>query len=152
MAWRSLHLADGVICGELNRRLAEAGCSLLEHDLMAWLGVAACRRLRMLNLATRLRVTQGGLTRIVDRLVERGWVEREIPASNRREVYVTLTGEGSAALRRARAEYSRTIEQCFARLLDDGDLAALERIGQKLVSRMAKDHICLPSEAAVRPR
>ncbi len=31
--WRNLHLANAIICEELNARLAAAvGCSLIEHD------------------------------------------------------------------------------------------------------------------------
>src|SRR5262245_60612874 len=96
--WRSLHLADTVICEELGARLAEQpGCSLTEHDLLAWLAAAPGHRLRMLDLADRLQVSPGGLTRIVDRLIRRGWVQRHRPEDNRREVYVTLTSPGKTA-------------------------------------------------------
>src|SRR6266511_1371892 len=84
LTWRNLHLADAVVCDKLNARLAGgAGCSLVEHDLLAWLAAAPGKRLRMLDLATRLRVTAGGLTRIIDRLVERGWIERDRGAPHR---------------------------------------------------------------------
>jgi hypothetical protein len=33
------------------------GCSLVEHDLLAWAGAAPSRRLRMAELAGLLRVT-----------------------------------------------------------------------------------------------
>src|SRR5918995_6098263 len=103
LAWRSLHLADGAVSRMLDKRLArEVGCSLLEHDLLAWLKAAPQRRRQMLDLADLLGVTRGGLTRIVDRLVARGWVERERPASNRREVYAVLTTEGRHAIERTR--------------------------------------------------
>src|SRR4029453_1760877 len=55
----------------------------------------------MLALATRLRITPGGLTRIIDRLVDRGWIQRDRPADNRREVYATLPPAGAAAPRTA---------------------------------------------------
>src|SRR5262245_24721441 len=98
MTWRSLHLADSAVRRVLDERLlAGAGCSLLEPDLLAWLTAAPRRRLQMLTLADLLGVTRGGLTRIVDRLVERGWVERDRPASNRREVHAVLTSDGRRA-------------------------------------------------------
>src|SRR5919198_4011686 len=99
LTWRNLHLADTAVCDALDARLAEqAGCSLLEHDLLAWLAAAPGKRLRMVDLATRLRVTPGGLTRIIDRLVDRGWIERDRPTGNRREVHATLTRAGAAVL------------------------------------------------------
>jgi DNA-binding MarR family transcriptional regulator len=143
LTWRNLHLADTVVCDELNARLAEkAGCSLVEHDLLAWLATAPGRRLRMLDLAARLRVTPGGLTRIVDRLVARGWIERDRPADNRREVYATLTSAGAAVLRTARVVYLRVIDETFARHLDEPDLVTLGDIAHKLLDRLGSERVC----------
>jgi len=135
LTWRDLHLADAFVCDELNNRLAtEAGCSLIEHDLLAWLAATPGKRLRMLDLATRLRVTQGGLTRIIDRLVERGWIERDRPEKNRREVYATLTRTGTGAYRTARSVYSHVIEETFVRHLTEEELQALSDITHKLAT------------------
>lgn len=143
LTWRDLHLADAVICEALNEQLAEqAGCSLVEHDLLAWLAAAPGKRLRMLDLATHLRVTPGGLTRIIDRLVERGWIQRDRPADNRREVYATLTSSGAAAHRTARVVYSRVIQETFARHLDQQDLMTLGSIAHKLLDRLRSQQLC----------
>ncbi len=143
LIWRDLHLADAVVCDALNARLAEqAGCSLIEHDLLAWLAAAPGERLRMLDLAARLRVTPGGLTRIIDRLVERGWIQRDHPADNRREVHATLTGAGAGALRSARVVYLRVIEETFGRHLDEQDLIALGGIAHRLLDRLRSEQLC----------
>jgi DNA-binding MarR family transcriptional regulator len=143
LTWRSWHLVDGIVRDQLNARLVgEAGCSLVEHDVLAWLGAASDGRLRMLDLAARLRVTPGGLTRIVDRLVDRGWIERDHPEANRREVHATLTAAGTGALRRTRAVYARVIEETFAGHLDDGDLRALDRISRRLLDKLASPQLC----------
>jgi DNA-binding MarR family transcriptional regulator len=135
LTWRDLHLADTAVQDALDARLAaEPGCTLLDHDLLAWLAVAPRHRLRMADLADRLRVSPGGLTRIVDRLVRRGWLERDRPEENRRVVYAVLTADGSAALATAGAVYAEVIEDSFARYLDDDDLRALAAITRKLVS------------------
>src|SRR6266536_667185 len=82
LTWRNLHLADEAVRRILDRRLArDVGCSLLEHDLLDRLAAEPRRRLQMLELADLLGVTRGGLTRIVDRLAARGWIERDRPAS-----------------------------------------------------------------------
>jgi DNA-binding MarR family transcriptional regulator len=143
LTWRNLHLADTAVCDQLNARLAEqAGCSLIEHDLLAWLATAPGKRLRMLDLATRLRVTPGGLTRIIDRLVDRGWIQRDRPANNRREVYATLTRAGAAAHRTARVVYGRVIQETFARHLDEQDLMTLGSIAHKLLDRLRSEQLC----------
>lgn len=140
LTWRDLHIADAALCAELNAQLAaQVGCSLVEHDLLAWLAVAPGKRLRMLDLATRLRVTPGGLTRIVDRLVDRGWIQRVQPAENRREIHAALTRHGTAAHRRARVVYGRVVERAFAHL-DERDLRALGRVARKLLDGLGPEH------------
>ncbi len=134
--WRNLHLADAMICAELNARLtATAGCSLVEHDALAWVSAAPSQRLRMLELAGLLRVTPGGLTRIIDRTVERGWIDRERPARNRREVYAVLTAAGRDLLRAARQTYSTVLTDMIAGPLAEADLPALLGLSEKLLER-----------------
>jgi DNA-binding MarR family transcriptional regulator len=131
------------VCDELNARLAEkVGCSLIEHDVLAWLAAAPGKRLRMLDLATRLRVTPGGLTRIIDRLVNRGWIQRDRPADNRRQVYATLTSSGEAARRSGRVVYGRVIDETFARHLDEQEVMTLGNIAHKLLDRLGSHRIC----------
>ena len=132
--WRNLHLADAMICEELNARLtARVGCSLVEHDLLAWVSAAPAQRLRMAELAGLLRVTPGGLTRIVDRTVERGWIQRDRPADNRREVYAVLMNAGRRLLRSARHTYSGVLQEMIAGQLAEADLPALLAVSQKLL-------------------
>ena len=143
LTWRNLHLADAMVCEELNARLAERpGCSLTEHDLLAWLAAAPQHRLRMADLAARLRVSPGGLTRIIDRLADRGWVERHRPEGNRREVYVILTRTGTAARRAAQVVYTQVIEQTVAPLLGERDLLALGSITRKLLTGLRPGQPC----------
>jgi DNA-binding MarR family transcriptional regulator len=138
--WRNLHLADAVVCQELNARLAaRVGCSLVEHDVLAWVSAAPSQRLRMAELAGMLRVTPGGLTRIVDRTVERGWIQRDRPADNRREVYAVLTTAGRDLLRSARQTYSGVLQEMIAGQLDNADLLALLDVSQKLLDGLNPD-------------
>lgn len=74
-------------------------------------------------------MTPGGATRLVDRLVQRGWVQRLRLGGNRREVYTELTDAGRAALAPARAAYFQALREC----LPGGDLAeATEATGALL--------------------
>ena len=90
-AWAGLHFAYREMSRLLDERLrAGSECSLSDVDVLNELFCTPEQRLQMLVLADRLGVTRGGLTRIVDRLVERGWVRRDRPAHNRREVYAAV--------------------------------------------------------------
>ena len=127
-AWTGLHFAYREMSKLLDERLrAESECTLSDVDVLNELYCTPEHRLQMLVLAERLRVTRGGLTRIVDRLVERGWVRRDRPARNRREVYAAVTEEGARVLRHARTVYIRLLTETLGAHLDDAaldDLAA----------------------------
>jgi DNA-binding MarR family transcriptional regulator len=139
VAWRNLHIADAVVCEQVNTRLnSEIGCSLTEHDLMAQLFAAPGQRLRMSDLAARLRVTPGGLTRIADRLVGRGWVERDQSPDNRREVRLTLTGTGTKAHETARTAYSEVLRDTLTKHLDETEIDNLTTITAKLLDRLGQ--------------
>jgi DNA-binding MarR family transcriptional regulator len=127
-AWANLHFTYREMSKRLDERLrAESACSLGDVDVLNELHCTPEHRLQMLTLADRLGVTRGGLTKIIDRLVERGWVSRDRPAHNRREVHVLITDDGSRVLRDARAVYIRLLTQTLGATLDDAaldDLAA----------------------------
>jgi DNA-binding MarR family transcriptional regulator len=93
----------------------------------------------MAELAGLLRVTPGGLTRIIDRTVDRGWIQRDRPAENRREVYAVLTAAGHDLLRSARQTYSRVLKEMISGQLNDGDLSALLGVSQKLMEGLDPD-------------
>ncbi|MBL8926637.1 MAG: MarR family transcriptional regulator [Pseudonocardia sp.] len=127
-AWASMHFAYREMSKLLDERIrAESECSLSDVDVLNELHCTPDHRLQMLALADRLGVTRGGLTRIIDRLVDRGWVSRDRPEHNRREVYAVITDEGARVVQHARAVYIRVLRQTLGTHLDDvalDDLAA----------------------------
>lgn len=125
-AWTNLHFAYREMRKLVDERLrAGSECTFSDFEVLNELVCTADRRLQMLDLADRLGVTRGGLTRIVDRLVERGWVSRDRPDTNRREVFAVLTGEGDRVVGDARAVYVRVLTETFGARLDDPTLDAL---------------------------
>jgi DNA-binding MarR family transcriptional regulator len=74
------------------------------------------------------------VTRLVDRLVRRGWVERAQPPGNRRTVYAVLTDEGLRMLQgTTMVVYWQAVSEHFESTMDADDLAAVARIGRKLL-------------------
>jgi DNA-binding MarR family transcriptional regulator len=67
-------------------------------------------------------------TRLIDRLVLRGLVERNVSETDRRSVYVTTTKQGRAVLRGAALTHLRGIDAMFTSRLTNRDLADLYRI------------------------
>jgi DNA-binding MarR family transcriptional regulator len=93
---------------------------------------------RITELAADERVTQPAITLLVNRLSERGWVERISDPSDGRAVLVSLTAAGDAAFEQLRAEYRALLHEEMASL-DDAEvesLASAVEILDKLISRL----------------
>jgi DNA-binding MarR family transcriptional regulator len=97
--WGELTQATDLVRARLTR-LLEAGPGLApdEVELLMLLADAPERRLRMIDVSESLRLSKSGVTRLVDRLQERGLVVRAACPSDRRVVYAGLTEQGADAL------------------------------------------------------
>jgi DNA-binding MarR family transcriptional regulator len=94
---------------------------------------------RITELAAEERVTQPAITLLVNRLQERGWVERVGDPSDGRAVLVSLTPAGEEVFERLRAEYRALMHEEMASL-DDAEvetLAAAVEILDKVIARLA---------------
>jgi DNA-binding MarR family transcriptional regulator len=80
----------------------------------------------MSRLSADVALTTGGVTRLVDRMVDAGLVERKNCPSDRRSVHVVLTPEGGAMLEKAVAAHIEGIDRYLFDPLNAGDRAALE--------------------------
>ena len=70
-------------------------------------------KIRTLDLAGRLVSRAPDITRLLDKLEQRGLIERDRPADNRRVVHIGITGAGLALLR----ELREPLRQCHVRQL-----------------------------------
>jgi DNA-binding MarR family transcriptional regulator len=95
---------------------------------------------RITELAAEERVTQPAITLLVNRLAERGWVERVPDPTDRRAVLVSLTPVGEGVFEQLRAEYRALLHEEMA-MLDDSEVAALAaavEILDKLIERLSR--------------
>lgn len=97
-SWRTFLVAYARSTRELDRRLQEAGHIPLDvYDVLVTLEYQADGRLRLKDLAERIVSSRSGLSRLVDRLEDKGYVRRERCARDRRGQFAVLTDEGRAA-------------------------------------------------------
>ncbi|MBV8953662.1 MAG: MarR family transcriptional regulator [Solirubrobacterales bacterium] len=92
---------------------------------------------RITELAGREGVTQPAITLLVNRLQERGWVDRAADSADRRAVLVELTAEGRAIFDRLRAEYRALLHEDMATLPDE-DVETLARAVEILDGLIAR--------------
>jgi DNA-binding MarR family transcriptional regulator len=127
-AWRAFLRAHARIVRELERELqAEQGMALTDYDVLVQLAGADGRRLRMSELADRLLLSRSGVTRLVDRLVGAGLVERLSCDDDRRGQWASLTNAGLDRLRDAAPTHLRGVAEHFLDRLSPEELGALER-------------------------
>jgi DNA-binding MarR family transcriptional regulator len=93
---------------------------------------------RITDLAAAEGVTQPAITLLVNRLQERGWVERVADPVDRRAVLVRLTASGRRQFERLRSEYRALLHEEMATLPDE-DVETLARavdVLDQLVARL----------------
>ncbi|WP_350226760.1 MarR family winged helix-turn-helix transcriptional regulator [Naasia aerilata] len=90
------------------------------------------RSARMRDLNGVVLLSQPSISRLVDRMVARGLLERLPDASDRRGTVVHLTDAGYRAFLEVAGEHRRSIERTLGTALPDADLDELRRLTDAL--------------------
>lgn len=114
---------------------------LEQHDLpLTWFDVmnrlreAPGQRLRMHELEQASLFTRSGLTRLVDRIEQAGFVRRERSSEDRRGVYVVITDAGNAKIGEVWPDHMASIEEHFGQHLSREEMGQLATISRRLLA------------------
>jgi len=114
-AWGSLTRTHAAIAQRLQDALAQGDFPPLPwYEVLATVAEAPERRMRMGDLAEALVITRGGLTKLVDRLVKAGLLERTFNETDRRVSYATLLPAGLSLLIEMRPVIVGELELAFS--------------------------------------
>ncbi len=132
-AWRALMTVHGRVTPLLDQQLrSETDLDLTSYDALLHTYEAGTDGVRMADLADLVVLSKSGLTTVVDRLEERGFVRRIPDPVDRRATRITVTDEGVDAFREAAAVHLSGITEHFARFMtpeEAGEVAGiLERV------------------------
>ena len=111
---------------------AECGLPLSWFDVLIRLGRSSEHKLTMTQLAGEVSLTSGGITRLVDRIAEAGYVERQHCPNDRRSVHVVLTAAGEDKLAEATAHHLGGLDRHLLAPLSGDERAQLEATLRKL--------------------
>ena len=126
--WRAFLLAHARVTRRLDEELrAEHDVSFAEYDALLTIAQAPGRRIRMGQLADEVLLSKSGVTRLVDRLVGDGLVERSACMADARGAEAVLTEVGLTRLREASRTHLRGISEHFLAVVDPLDLEMIER-------------------------
>lgn len=136
-AWRTFLRAHATLLRRLEGELVrEHELPLASYDVLVQLSEAPAGALRMTELAERVLLSRSGLTRLVDRLVRDGLVERRACPADARGTLAVLTEQGDARLRAAWPTHLRGVAAHLGRL-DVDEVETLTGLLHKLVPESA---------------
>lgn len=127
-AWGAFLESHAFVMRRLAAELeAEGGLSLADFDALIQLAIAPGRCRRMSELADAVLLSRSGVSRMVDRLVAAGLVERRTCPSDARGAEAALTPAGEARLHKAAEVHFRGVAEHFLDLVPAGDRDAMTR-------------------------
>ena len=142
-AWREFLRAHSAMLRRISRDLEQEGLPPLPwYDVLAALRDAPDRRLRQVDLAERVLLSNSGISRLVDRIEKDGLVDRVSCPSDRRSFHVQLTDAGAGLLGRMWPVYARGIAEDFLPALGSNPCEVrqmLEMIGSSCEAARAAD-------------
>jgi len=131
-AWESLLTVHAVFMKGFAARDIWNDVSLKEYDVLYSLSKSD-EPVRLSDLHRRVLLSQPALSRLVDRLVARGLVERCDDPGDGRAVRVTLTDAGRQRQRDVGRAHARDVTAAMTKI-GDADLEELERICTALLA------------------
>lgn len=118
------------------RLAAGSGASSHSLDVLVRLSRTPGARLRMSELAAQISLTRSGLTRAVDRLEQRGLVERASCPEDGRGAFAVLTPAGASLMAELLPAHAAQLDEVFGGLFTPEEERALAALLRRL-----RDHV-----------
>ena len=131
-AWEELFRAQVTLMRRFEAGDDFAPLTSREYDVLFQLSRGTDRAMRMRELTELILLSQPSLSRMVDRLAARGFVERRAAPDDARGVVVALTAEGARLQRQIGRTHVRSIRRYVGGALDEEELLTLQRLAHKL--------------------
>jgi DNA-binding MarR family transcriptional regulator len=139
-AWEALLSAHASLMKRFAAEDIWQDVSMREYDVLYTL--SKCREpLRMSELHRHVLLSQPALSRLVDRLADRGMIERCPDPADGRVVRLSLTGAGREVQRRIGRRHARGVARAVTAGLSPAEIRELETICLKLARQPAQEKI-----------
>lgn len=133
-AWGGFLAAHAQLDRSIDAELrANHDISHVEFEVLLRLRLSVHQRLRIQDLAERSILSRSGVSRLVKRLEERGYVKRQAALEDGRGAYATLTPTGAAFFDALREPHIEFVREHFLRRLTETDQRHLARIWRKIL-------------------
>jgi DNA-binding MarR family transcriptional regulator len=135
-AWEALLSAHAVLMKQFAAEDIWGEVSMREYDVLYTLSKCP-EPLRISELNRHVLLSQPALSRLVDRLAERGLLARQADPADGRGVRLALTGAGRELQRQVGRWHARSVARALTGALDRGELRQLEAVCLKLARQPA---------------
>ncbi|WP_428672805.1 MarR family winged helix-turn-helix transcriptional regulator [Roseibium sp.] len=133
-AWARLQRASSAVLSRVETRLKAEGFPPLGwYDVLLELRKADGETMRPVDIEKRTLLAQYNVSRLIDRLMAAGYVEKLKAPEDGRGVVVRLTPDGADLLTSMWPAYRTAVEAEFGSHLEDGDAQALWTVLGKLL-------------------
>jgi len=130
-AWEALLSAHAGLMKQFAAQGIWQDLSMREYDVLYTLAKCPAPQ-RMSELNRHLLLSQPALSRMVDRLVDRGLVQRQTDPADGRGVLLALTDAGLALQRQIGRRHARGVARAMTQELTPAELRQLEALCLKL--------------------
>jgi DNA-binding MarR family transcriptional regulator len=132
-SWESLMTAHAEMMRQFDQEDVWDEVSRTEYDVLYTL--SKCRKpIRLGELNRRVLLSQPALSRMVDRMVERGFVQREADEQDGRSVLLSLTDAGREQQRSTGRRHALNVSRTMNDTFDPDEMRELMRLCGKLVA------------------
>ena len=142
-AWEALLSAHATLMKQFAAEDIWSDVSMREYDVLYTLSKCPGPQ-RISELNRHVLLSQPALSRLADRLAERGLVHRQADPADGRGVRLSLTDVGRALQRQVGRRHARGVARTMTAGLTAAELAQLETICRKLAWANDKNEIPIP--------
>ena len=135
-AWEALLTAHASLIRQFSAQDVWEDLTMKEYDVLYTLSKCPSP-IRLSELNRHVLLSQPALSRLVDRLAERGLVERCPDPADRRGVRLSLTAAGRALQRQIGRKHARSVARAVTAALCPAEIRQLETICLKLTGQPA---------------
>ena len=125
----------------VNRQLAqdmqqEHGFHISWYDVLVRLLHAPGQQMTMTELADSVVMSAGGLTRLLDKMVEKGLIQRVLDPEDRRLVYARLTDAGRELAVELMLAHQQRIKEYVVQHLSDEEVRTMRNAFERIVAHL----------------
>jgi DNA-binding MarR family transcriptional regulator len=134
-AWRAFLEATLLVFDALERQMQQdSGMPHAYYEILVRLSETEGYNMRMSELAVQTRSSRSRLSHAIDRLEERGWVERADCPTDRRGQLAHLTDKGFAVLAAAAPSHVAMVRRHVIDRLSPEQITQLTAIGNSIIA------------------